>query len=139
MAKKQKSKKNNLDEIFEKLIKKHGKQRFITSSKRFLAALAVWIPDCDKEYSYTYEHIVEVENCSLTDEQEAAFEAKAKELAEKKVENYCKRRNDNCTSFTISESSPTGGGCNCGMVPMVGLKCIYVCRWTVKYKCTKAA
>lgn len=102
-----------------------------------LVAVVIWIPDCDKEYSYTYEHIVGVENCPLTDKEEGKIETEAQTLAEEKVKNYCKRRKDNCTGIRIIESSPTGGGCNCVTLPIVGNKCVYICRWTVKYKCSK--
>ena len=125
-----------LESELQRLMTTYGKDHFLSVTRKTLLAAVAWAPDCDKEYSYTCEYRVNVDDCDLTDEQEAQLEAKAKELAEKKVAKLCKRRKDDCKSVEIIESSPTGGGCNC--LTMMGVTvCFYTCMWTVKYKCKK--
>ena len=97
-----------------------------------------WKPGCGKERTYTYEHIVPVDDCPLEEGAEAQLENDAQELAEKKVKAFCERNDGGCTDVEIVDSAPTGGGCTCARV--MGVKrCVYVCRWTFTYKCKAAA
>jgi hypothetical protein len=121
------------------LAKSYGPKALLIEATALLRAARAWTPECGKEYSYTYEHIVAVEVCPIPEEQEADLEADAQEKAEAKVARYCRRRQDGCTGIQILESAPSGGGCNTLSAGVLGEKHIYICRWTVKYKCVQEA
>ena len=121
------------------LAAKYGPVPFLVEVAAFLREHRGWTPACGKEYSYTYEHVVSVEACPISEEQEADIETDAQALAEAKVARYCRRRTDTCKGIEIIESSPTGGGCTTMSFPVLGSKSVYVCRWTVKYKCVEEA
>ncbi|MHB8730619.1 MAG: hypothetical protein ACYDAB_02380 [bacterium] len=122
-----------------------GLERLSPESLESLLALLValldkkkWKPGCGKERTYTYEHIVQVEDCPISEAAQQKIENDAQKKAEDQAKAYCARNDDNCTECDILDSSPTGGGCNCVTVGGI-TKCAYVCRWTVKYICKKAA
>jgi hypothetical protein len=122
----------------ERLTERHGAaalERVLLTS--LLRGKKGFVPDCDHEYSYTYEYIVGVDACPVPEDTERDLEEEAKKLAEDQAKKYCKRT-DNCKTLHIVESSPTGGGCTCVNLPVIGKKCFYICRWTVKYKCVKS-
>lgn len=135
MTKKNPRSAKGLDTIFAELAENYGKEDFLCAIEEIKAELVRWTPGCNKERSYTYQHVSEVDKCPQNENQEANYEAEAKKLAEDKVKRFCERNKNNCTGIKIIDSSPTAGGCNCFAAGPFGKKCVYTCMWTVKYKC----